>query len=230
MSKLLVDIAELAEELCDARPHTEHVYDWDHNRNRKSRPVVTVQEGLLAQLRKAIQPSQTGDEGRSVPRSRPPLLLEALDRHIAITTAVNEWIHDLRLENRTAVEANIRSLVGATSRLDYDGTHALRRDLRHWRTWAAVMSGWELPPFTPFVPCPKLNCGAKGRLRIDPTRKTGFCTNCKTVWDELDGSIGILATYISAETEKPHLRIPIRSGTEGHGGWAERRSTPDESA
>lgn len=221
---VLTDIADLAEELCDPRQHTEYVYEWDRNRNRKPVPIRTVQNGLLVQLRAAVQPGRTGEDARTVPRSRPPLLLEALDRHIAIATEVNEWLHMLKLENRPSIEQNIRALVGISAQLGHDGQHTLRSNLRAWRTWAAVMSGWELPPFTPFVACPKVSCGAKGRLRIDATRKTGYCAACDTIWDDTDGSIGVLAAYISAETEKPHVKVPIRSGILGHGGWAERRS------
>lgn len=222
----LVEIAELAEELCDARQHTERIHEWTKARNRKLTKVyITVQAGLIEQLRDAITAAVAPDDegGRhGIPASRPPLLLEALARHIAISTAVNEWIHWLQLENRPTVEANIRALVGAAPTMDNLGRHAILADLRRWRTWAAVMSGWATAPLQPHVACPNPDCATMSSLRVYPDRKAGFCVACQHIWDDRDGTINLLARYIKTETARPHAKIPVGSQTTGHGGWAAR--------
>lgn len=223
----LVEIADLAEELCDPRQHTERIYGWTPSRHRKViRVHKTIQAGLLEQLRDAIRSAAGADEQgrRVIPGSRPPLLLEALTRQLIIVTGVNEWMSHHRIENRTAVEANIRSLVGAAPNMPSDSRIELLRDLRRWRSWAAVMSGWANPPLQPHVACPNPDCSTISSLRIIPDRKSGYCTACEHIWDDRDGSINLLADYIKAETNRERIKVKILSSVQGHGGWAERRT------
>lgn len=223
----LVEIAELAEELCDPRQHIERIYRWTASRNRKFvRQHITIQPGLLEQLGNAIQAATVADDNgrRTIPASRPPLLLEALARQIDISVAVNEWMARTVTTNRGTNESNIRALVGTAPRLDSTTQHTLLHDLRRWRSWAAVMSGWALPPYQPHVVCPMPDCGQLGTVRIVLERKTGLCVACGATWDERDGSINLLAAYIEAETSKPHERVPVGSTVLGHGGWSERRT------
>ncbi len=223
----LIEIADLAEELCDPTEHIEQIYGWTKARNRKLlRTHKTTRAGLIQQLRQAVYGATAGDqEGRRViPQSRPPLLLEALGKLIEIEAGVNEWVHIVKIENRGKAELNIRALVGIASEGPPARRHRLLSDLRRWRGWAAVMSGWALPPYQPDVRCPIEDCGELGTLRIILDRKVGLCVACETRWDERDGSINLLAAYINDETEKPRTQVPIGSTTQGHGGWSERRS------
>lgn len=221
----LVEIADLAEELCDRRQHTETVYEWSRSRNRVAKQIRTVQAGLLEQLHDAIHSDATTDEQgrRGIQASRPPLLLEALARWLDIVTGANEWMSHAREQHRGDVAANIRALVGAAARFDSAERHRLLRDLRRWRTWAAVMSGWAHAPLQPHVACPNPECAAMGSLRVFPERKSGFCVDCRHVWDDRDGSINVLANYIRNETAKPRVKVVISSTAQGNGGWAERK-------
>lgn len=231
MSKLLIDIAELAEELAESRKHTEPLPEWDASRNKKVRSVyVTTVPGLLDQLQQAVYGTHTtkDTEGtRGIPASKPPLLIEALSRDVQIGLALQSWIANCGLKNRFDRAGNVRLLVGHAPTLDLDIQHQLRRDLRRWRTWAAVLTGWALPPLTPDVQCPEIDCGTRHTLRIILDRRTGYCSACSSVWDDRDGSINVLAAHIAAETAKPRIRSRIGSGAEGHGGWTERRVTPE---
>lgn len=223
----LVEIAELAEELCDPTEHVEQIYGWTKQRNRKLlRTHRTTQAGLLQQLRVAVaHGGHTEQEGiKTVPSSKPPLLIEALGRMISIEISVNEWISGQRLVNRGRAEPNIRALVGAAGGFDEGIRRMLLSDLRRWRGWAAVMSGWALPPYSPDVKCPVSDCGERATIRIVLERKTGICMACETRWDDRDGSINVLARYIEAETAKDHERVPVGSTVQGHGGWSERRT------
>ncbi len=227
----LVEIAVLAEELCDPREHVERLYEWTKSRNRKiAKKVTSVQPGLLEQLRDAIRGATVIDEvgRRSVPDSRPPLLLEALARHLEIVTGTNEWISHVRETHRGDLESNVRALVGAAASLDRAERFGLLRDLRRWRSWAAVMSGWANPALQPHVRCPNPDCATMGSLRVNPERKRGFCVECRQIWDDRDGSINVLAAYIKGENAKPRGKVPVRSTTQGNGGWADRRKPTPE--
>lgn len=222
----LVEIADLAEQLCDPRQHTERIWGWTKQRNKKVvRIHTTIQPGLIVQLRDAVHTPTAEDEQTRHHRatlSRPPLQLEALARLIDIAVTSNEWVHHTRIVNRGGIEPNIRALVGNAPRLDRDLQHDLLSDLRRWRGWAAVMSGWALPPYQPHVPCPNPECGKHG-LRIIAERQTATCSECRHVWDDTDGSIRMLARYIAAENARPRIRVPVGSTSAGHGGWTTRR-------
>lgn len=222
MTDLLNTIAVLAEELADARQHREPIYEWTPARNRKlARVILITQPGLLAQLRDAVQPaSGTGEGGRSVPASRPPLQLEALDRLIAIENGASGWLQLLQEPPRPYLEAVIRGLVGAAGRADDDMRHALAADMRRWRGWAAVMTGWASPPLSPYVPCP--NCDAIATLRILPERRSALCSGCDHVWDDTDGSLTALGSWVIKQAENAPPRLRLGSRAAGHGAWQSR--------
>lgn len=220
----LQEIADLAAELCDPKQHIEHIHTHTPNRKRKLTHIwPTIQPGLLHQLHEAITTNMTPDDNgrRTVPTSRPPLLIEAMSQHLRITTTVNRWIWDLQLVNRPSVEANIRSLVGAAPQLDPTDRGALLADLRRWRNWAAILTGWKTV-IQPHVPCPNPDCAKMSTLRVDPEHRYAYCRACDRIWDDKDGSINLLAAYIKNQTETPPVKIPIRSGVAGHGGWQTR--------
>lgn len=201
---VLTDILAAADELTDGRQHTERTPYYDHNRNKKHRTHKVILPGLLAQLYESVIPSGQGEGGpRPHPGSRPPLALEALSTHVVITLAVAKWCWDLRIDQRDTVESNIRALVAAVTLQDGDTQHKLRNDLRRWRTWCAVMTGWERVDTYPAVSCPV--CGKLGSLRVNLTAERGYCTNqdrdgdglvCGSVWSMTDGSLMVLGQHI----------------------------------
>jgi hypothetical protein len=218
VTDLLIVITGLAEELVDARQHREPIYEWSPSRHRrKTGEHITVQPGLLAQLRDAIYEGPAtafniGAQTSSTPAgSKPPLLLEALAHHIAITMAANRWIWELRITNLGAAEANIRTLVGAAATIDLDARRALASDMRRWRNWAAVSTGWANPPLTPRVPCPNPDCGQLSTLRILPEHRAAHCTRCGNVWDDTDNSIQALAEWVTHHTDNPMPRVRLTS-------------------
>lgn len=222
----LATLADLAEELCDARQHIERVWDRDHHRNRRlRRAYTTTQPGLLAQLAEAVtEATAVPDDGggHSVPGSRPPGAWEAMARHSAITVAAARWCWSLRVEQRDSVEGNIRALVGVGGQLDRDTLAALVAEARVWRHAAAVMTGWASPSFTPQVACPIVDCGRVNVIRVNLDRSIALCTACESRWsdDDGDGSFAVLAAYVESATEKRATeRVKIRSGRSGNGGW-----------
>jgi hypothetical protein len=200
---LLDQILAVADELTEPHLHREPYTTWV-NRNRKTSYHETVQPGLLAQLYQSVSPVSSNGEAPAggVPGSRPPLAVEALSRHDEICMAVLRWCTSLRLDTRVSAESNIRGLVGAAGNLDQDTQAVLLAELRQWRRWAAVLTGWENLYRPARVPCPIVDCGKTNTLRINLTAQTALCQACSSTWSGDDGSIAVLADYIRRRTEK----------------------------
>lgn len=226
MTGIITDIADLAEQLCDPHRHSEDLWEWTESRHRRKTGVhVTTQPGLLTQLHQAVVPLLGApDDGgaQSAARSRPPIQLEALDRHTAITMAAAQWCNETGLRTRLTAVGNIRQLVGATSRLDCS---ALRVDLRRWRDWSATMTGWRTI-YRPRAACPVDDCGQRSTIRINLGAQTGMCTACLSTWDPV--AIKQLAEHITGQRSQ-HQAVRIRggiAGRQGNGGWASRAVIP----
>lgn len=214
---LQIAIADVCHELADPQQHRARRWQWDAARHKQTLPDhITTQPGLLTQLHQAVAPLLGSlDEGaRSIPKSTPPLQLDALDRYLEIAVYAASWCHTLDVHARLQPEANIRALAGANHG---DRADDLLADLRRWRSWAATMTGWQ-SVYAPRAQCPVLECGRTGTLRINLDRQTGICVGCRSWWDET--TITILAAHI-ADSED-HQTIRVRSGRAGHGGWDSR--------
>lgn len=202
---MLDAIREVADDLTEPHMHSERIRDWDGNRNPKYRTHTTVQPGLVTALEACIPPAGTITEGSigGSFASRPPLALEALSRHQTIRRAVHRWCYSLDIKVRKSVESNIRALVGAAAQLDDDTAKMLLAEMRQWRRWAAVLTGWEKVLTLYRVPCPV--CEQPGTLRINLTNATAMCRHCSSTWADDDGSIQVLARHVEMHTEKTSL-------------------------
>jgi hypothetical protein len=200
----LDQILDTADALTEPHIHTEPITYWDTNRNRKIRRHTTVQPGLLAQLYQSVIPASSSAEAPAggVPGSRPPLAVEALSRHDEIAMAVLRWCDSLNLEVRVSVESNLRGLVGVAPRLDEDTTKTLLSEMRQWRRWCAVLTGWESLYRPAAVPCPVVDCAKTNTLRINLSAGTAMCQACAATWSAEDGTIGILGDYIRTRTDQ----------------------------
>ena len=204
---VLSAIAEVAEALCDPRQHHEPIYDVDRHRNKRLRRVwSTVQPGLIQQLRDAIRPGSATIDGEQFSgsagyRSAPPLQMEAASKYMVIAIGATRWCWSLELDIRDTAEGNVRALVGAAGNMDDETGRTLLDEMRQWRTWAAVMTGWQSPLYAPHVPCPNPECGQSNSLRVNLSAKRALCNACNRVWGEDDGAIFILADYIRLATE-----------------------------
>lgn len=194
-------ILAAADALTEPYLHTEQVSVWV-NRNRKVYRHTVVLPGLLAQLHQSVIPvsSSAGAPAGGVPGSRPPLALEALSCHDEIVTAVAGWCRTLDITPRTSPESNIRALVGAT--VPDDRVRPLLADMRRWQRWCAVLTGWESIYRPAGVACPVVDCGRVNTLRINLTAATAMCRGCGATWSDEDGTLGLLAEYIRANTDR----------------------------
>jgi hypothetical protein len=194
---LLDQITELADGLTEPHVLREPYTVWDGNRHRKTQHHVTVQHGLLTQLYRAVLPSVVASDGpgAGVPKSQPPLEVEALSRHGEITAAAKVWCVTLGVEPRTKPEDTIRGFVGAAPGLDDQQQRTLLADLRRWTSWCRVYLGLEHIRRIAGCRCPIADCNALGSLRINLTTSHGLCTACGAAWDR--DSIGVLAEHIT---------------------------------
>ncbi|MFG2165533.1 DUF7341 domain-containing protein [Micromonospora chersina] len=198
----LTTLSQHAEALCDPRHHVERIPYWDTNRNKKHREWRTTQPGLLRQLHdSATDPVRSLEGGRRPhPGSRPPLALEALSTHTAITAYAARWCWSLKLDLRDTTEENIRALTGKAPALDDDDLALLASDVRQWYRWASVATGWIAPLYQPHVPCPA--CQTVGKLRVNLTAQAAHCRNCQATWASDDGSLYKLGDYVQQHTDR----------------------------
>ncbi|MFI6270720.1 DUF7341 domain-containing protein [Micromonospora zamorensis] len=219
------EIAELAEELADARQHIEPITGRDRWRNKTMRAVwVTSHAGLLDQLAEVGNDtggtSDSAGTSRPHPGSRPPGRWEALALSATIAAEVFLWITDLGLDGADTTTANVRALAGHAQRLDDADAAELVTAMRRWRHQAAVLTGWATRMWAPNIACPVADCGKTTSLRIHVDRRLGYCTACRAQWDDTEGSYGVLVNYIAATGDPAQRRTNrIRSGRAGHGAW-----------
>jgi hypothetical protein len=180
-------LLDTADELTEPHAHIERIPYWDINRNRKHREHRTTQPGLLAQLYEAaVDPVKVAQEGggRIKQKSRPPLAIEAFSRYDDICAGALRWVTSIRLASRDTVESNIRALVGVAPRFDLDTLDALYQEMKTWRRWAAVMTGWQTQVFRPRITCPI--CSTRGSIFVNGTEQLAYCGECQSSWEGED--------------------------------------------
>lgn len=226
----LATVADAADSLTNPIRVREPIPYWDGNRNRKIRFHEHTLPSLLDQLAAAIMPGEVyveddGGHMHRTPRSIPPARLEAIHALMSIEAGAAIWCTRMTLHLREDAAGNIRALVG--SRLTSDDADELLSDLRHWYGWAATLTGWRRPPWTPQSPCPFCNDRAL-RVRLDT--KTAMCVSCRESWTET--SIGLLADYLRGtdhgKTDTRNLRtMAVLARRAEDDRWARHTPRPD---
>lgn len=178
------DLVAVQVELTDSRMHVEMV----------GRPLVRHEiriPGLLEQLyTAAVDPSMHAEEGgtRMKPRSKPPLALEAMSRYQDISAGAQRWVRSVRVEEHADPGRNIRMLVTAAAgqrgylAWDLDTTEALLSEMRSWRRWAAVLTGWESAPWQPYIRCPL--CETVSSIWVNLGVGSAYCSSCLFTWED----------------------------------------------
>lgn len=189
-------LADAADALTQPMHNVERVFDRDAHRNRRLKRVwITNQPSLLEQLAKAVVPGEVYMEDQNgaklVPRSIPPAQLEAINALLMIEAGSVMWVVRIGLTPRETATDNIRALVGAS--VTSDDTEQIHADLKRWYGWAATLTGWQQPPWTPQAPCPL--CDDRS-LRVRFDRKTATCISCGEFWTE--DTIGLLGDHVVA--------------------------------
>lgn len=113
------------------------------------RGQIVTHDPLLDQLREASIPGGAipGEHRRSVPTSRPPARLDAVDALAEVYVGISGWHARLRLGSppREAdwQKAVLRQLVGAAPTLAPSIADWLSHEVRDWWHDCAVGSGWR---------------------------------------------------------------------------------------
>jgi hypothetical protein len=138
----------------------------------------------------AFDPSMHAEEGgsRVKPRSKPPVAIEAMSRFQDIDKAVRRWVRSVRVEEHVQLDRNIRELVTAAAgqrgylAWDSETIEALLLEMRQWRRWAAVLTGWESRAWQPRIKCPV--CEGKSTIWVSDALRTAYCSACLFTWED----------------------------------------------
>lgn len=193
-------VVELTQPIRHEQPYTIWV-----NRNRKRRVHVTMHPCLLDQLADATDPGQhhawpdNDGHGCAVPGSTPAARLSVVDLQRRIMRETLAWHRYLDHQPPPNLHRGVAGLVAVSGDADLDDLAELVTDVRRWRAWAKLLTGWATPPWSPRVPCPV--CGTLGQLRVWLDRSVAGCghDDCRAWWDE--HTIGILGNYIRTYTD-----------------------------
>lgn len=197
---MIEDLKALAAELAEPHVHVEPYHTWN-NRNKKRREYRTFVPGLAEQLYEAAVdprrvPDEAGGSNPNKPESRPPLGLEAFGRWMEILQGVKGWCLTLGLGDRLTVENGILAIKQKAEDLGQDAIQAIVQDMKTWRRWCVVMTGWETKVFTPAVLCPSCESWRSVRIRCDIGE--GFCSECQHSWTTLDDLVSFGKTAQNA--------------------------------
>ncbi|MFG1898681.1 hypothetical protein ACGFIP_32205 [Micromonospora zamorensis] len=227
---VVADIARYAHELADSYRTQTPAYSKTRGGRIKLTGVhSTEHDGLLVQLADVAAYGVTSSDdvhgARPVPQSRPPGQWEAVARLAAISTDAARWCWNLELAWRATVQGNVRQLAAAAAEpriVPTEVAEGLAGAMRGWHVRAQAAIGWVTAPYQPRASCPVLTCGQRDTLRVDLARRAAYCTACQSIWDDVDGSIGVLAKHIGAQAEsRVGQSERVRSGHAGRGGaWS----------
>lgn len=193
------DLRDTADALTEPSIHRAPIPYWDKNKHRQIRHHQTVQPGLLTQLYQAVIPAASApvDDAPGAaghPESRPPLAIEALSAHAEIAGHIRAWCADYGLTLRPTGESNLRQLTAKAMSFDEPTARTLLADLRRWRRWCLVMTGWEKVTDLRGASCPE--CSTVGSVRVNLTTSSALCRACPATWSHEDGNLGALARHV----------------------------------
>jgi hypothetical protein len=195
----LDDLLTAADALTQPIRNVERIWDRDQHRNRRLKRVwTTIQPSLLDQLANAVIPGEVYAEdangAKLVPRSVPPARLEAINALLMIEAGSAMWVVRVGLTLRPTATDNIRALIGAS--LTSDHIDEATGDLKRWYGWAATLTGWQVPPWTPQAPCPLCD---ERTLRVRLDKRTAVCVSCQESWTE--DTVELLGRHVRAYDE-----------------------------
>ena len=207
----MTDLVDMVRELVDRHIHRER-YDTTRGQTRVTQHHVTTNPPLLDQLAYEVQQAGNGGQGLTTGyMSRPTARIDVLDTLIRIDYEARDLLASLGGETNVETKTLVRRL-GALDpsaerchrtnpQRDDKGnviccdSHRIHAAIRNWWTWCRVVTGWDLPAWSPDNTCPA--CGKRGALRIKYPLGSCIEDNCRTTWDE--ATIGILVEHIRAE-------------------------------
>jgi hypothetical protein len=195
---LLEQLHAAVDALTNSRRTFTPITYWDANRHRRTRQHEVNHLPLLEALLEAAYPGSTGERGgRSVPGSRPPLRLDAIDRYVQVQQEAKLWRRRLQIDAAGLV-ATVKGFGVHASQIDAEALTELTGAARCWVVWAETATGERAPLFAPDAPCPV--CERRHGLRVNVAEQRAYCRHCTSWWDE--SSIGVLGAHVARWTER----------------------------
>lgn len=199
---LLDQLHAAVDALTRPRRTVEHVQGWTAARNRTTVQHAVVHPPLLTALAAAAYPAQRGGGARSVPGSRPPVNLDAVDRLQQIEREIWKWRQTAEIDAAGSM-ATLKGLAGHASRLDAEALACLAGDARRWVVWAETTTGERQRPWSPDAPCPV--CDQRHGLRVALLEQRAYCRLCEASWDDM--TIGLLAAHVARTSERARKAV-----------------------
>lgn len=197
----LDDIHAAAADLTKPRKHREPIRGWDkHRHSIVAGHHDTTQPSLIEQLRRHAQPGRGEALGRlSVPGSRAPGRVGAINLLAQMTRHATIWLLDLRVAGRRwgDLTRNITLIASVAPTQNPPTQTDIAKTLTSWKRRAEIITGWRRPPLALSAPCPQ--CGAHGQLLAFPDTVTALCSACGAWWPT--ERIGILAAHEHAHRD-----------------------------
>lgn len=185
----MTDLHDMVRELTDRHVHRER-YETHRGHTKVMQDHITTNPALLDQLERAVQAGGVGDDGQRGYTSKPTARLDALDTLIRIDYEARDTLTALGGDSNADTKTVIRRIAAT----DPGNPH-----IKRWWTWARVITGWDLPAWSPDNTCPA--CATRGTLRIRLIEHIASCINdqCRAIWDHT--TIGLLADHIRSEND-----------------------------
>jgi hypothetical protein len=197
-------LTDAVEMLTRPRRHRQSLMPGDQPRDATTgRTIIgahfTQVESLIDQLQACLERGGSTDSGHAVPGSRPAASLEAIDALLLIDTESTQWIGTLAIKDRGTIAGNLHALVGKAPDLEPRELDNLAKNARRWESIAAVITGWEVRPWSPDNTCPL--CASRGTLRVRIGEgihtARGTCVSCWKHWTP--DTIGVLVEHVRWE-------------------------------
>lgn len=214
---VLVEVAQVCDDLLVRYRHSEVITVWTSSRNRKTGHVWdTTHPGLLAQLQEATEPGSAGSNAQSAATaSLAPLVLTPLSLLIEIEQQAKEWARTAGAVSRETLAGVIRGVTGALAAGDPARLETWLSDLSDWRSSALVTLGWS-QEFRVNACCPVDGCGRRGRIVVNVLKVTARCTACRTAWQPAE--LPRLADQLYDNSSVRATAIPLDVMSELHEG------------
>jgi len=202
-------VLAMIRDLTQYTTHHERLRQPHHNRDGSitwlTSDHVTTNPPLITQLHTAVEASGGSEEGpRPAFTSKPAARIDAIDAYTRIDLEAAKWVRQLGEDDPTDTASCITRIAGLAASAHYCDekpkpgcctVHAIEADVRSWWNTARILTGWDIPAWSPANTCPL--CGVRGLLRIRLAQHVGMCVGCHETWGP--ESIGLLADHIRAE-------------------------------
>lgn len=201
MTEPRLTISDYIAQLIRPRKHTATYTTDDGQRRTHSLthpPLLDELQHNTTTAKAGASADYTHGDARSKPAGRldAVALLQRIDRQ---ADSIAKTIGSRRIGT---LAQRLSSISGTIADHDPDTTAWALSKVRGWVIGAQVITGWDVPPYVPDVPCGVEDCEKRGSIRIRLEEQVAYCVECGTHWGP--EQINQLGRYVAWASE--HLR------------------------